>query len=175
LPLKSNGALKKLGQRVSGAVAKIQPSFEIDAFSVPVECRYRGSYLSLIEWNYLDIVIDEHIPETRDSILAVAWSKHRRGLVGIDGGHDAPVCTSDYTPKAFLLGFIEKDGQESGTVDDDHNSLRSSTISCGDRGSRTGIFAISSAIAFIRALRAATASGEVSRRLPGGGGKIPIS
>ena len=99
---KEQRSVEKLGQRVSGAVAKIQPRFGIDAFSVPVECRYRGSYLSLIEWNYLDIVIDEHIPETRDSILAVAQSKHRRGLVDIDGGTRRTGLHLRLYPESFL-------------------------------------------------------------------------
>jgi hypothetical protein len=78
--------------------------------------------------------------------------------------YDAAVGSGNDVLKRLLFGLLEEDGQERRAIDDDHETLRSSMISRGERGSSTGIVAMSSAALSNWALRAATASGELSRR-----------
>src|ERR1700704_2928734 len=68
-----------------------------------------------------------------------------------------------FATKRVALRF----GQQGRVMDEDHIAFKSSMISREERGSRTGIAAISSTIRSMQALRAATAPADRSRRQPG--------
>jgi hypothetical protein len=62
----------------------------------------------------------------------------------VDGGDHAAVGSGNRLLEGLFLGLFEEDGEEGGAVNDDQGALRSSMISRGERGSRTGIRAMSS-------------------------------
>jgi len=73
---------------------------------------------------------------------------------------NAILAARDYVLEDLLFGFVEKDGDQGRTVDDNHREFRSSMISRGSRGSSIGMAAISATIRSTLAFRAAMAAGD---------------
>jgi hypothetical protein len=65
------------------------------------------------------------------------------GLMDIDRRNQRPVRLLDCCGIGRRIRFFFKNSNQSCAIDDDHKALRSSMISRGERGSRTGMAVIS--------------------------------
>jgi hypothetical protein len=143
------GALEKqwrvdaLGERVSGAVAKIEARLRVHALAETRKRRERFPRMLLAEGHDLKIVILQKAPHPSERSLATAGADDHAGL---KHGHSGDEKSFRFLNSLCLNRRIRlrlKDRDQSGAVYSDHMALTSSMISAGERGSSSGSAAIS--------------------------------
>ena len=116
-------------QRIGRAIRKVELRLGMNALAVAVERDRCRTHLRLVEGDDLDLAVRQQLPEPFDGDRAALEPQHGRGLMRVDGQHDATVASGDDVLKGLPLGFLEQNGDEGGAIDNDHTALRSSTIS----------------------------------------------
>jgi hypothetical protein len=115
----------------------------MDALAVAVKSDGGGAHLHFVERNDFNLVVCQPLPKLRDSRDAVATAQNTRGFMRVDRLQDATFVAVDDVLEGLLFRFVEKNGDQGRAIDHNHRALRSSMISCGERGSRTGMAASS--------------------------------
>src|SRR5262249_47207453 len=83
--LEQQGAFYGFGERIGGAIGKIQPRLGSDAFALTIESHQGRARLAFVEWDDLKIVfVFDETPEAFRCGHTVATSEDRSAFVNVD-------------------------------------------------------------------------------------------